>query len=581
MSPATVGEIPVKVSRSARYRRVMESLMIRDEPGHLVPMRFSDSQEILWHSIAPKLDARKKIWLIVLKGRQTFASTLFCSLGFVRTVESPNTQSLVIAQDLDTSTDLFNKVGMFYEYLPLPKIGKSKVKELILPLPGGTSRYRVISAGIAAKGRGTTQTCMHCSEVAYWPHPEILTGIFQAMPDLDDTLFIIESTANGMRGNGKMFYDEWQRAVSGESDLDPVFIPWWVMPKYRRPPAIPPDDWEEEERDLVKLWGVDGAQLAWRRYAINTKLQGSVEFFNQEYPSCPEDAFIFSGQPAFDRQAIIRQRPSVCEPLARGDLEGPERDEQNRPRKWTENPKGLVRLWKWPEPRKKYVIGADTAEGIEGGDYACAEVLEMETLEQVAVVHGLIPTWDFAQIVNDLGRYYQNAVLAVEVNNTGHAVQDHLIRTHQYPNLHRWRGKPDRMKPTVGRLFGWETNTYSRPLLIEAGRRAVNTGLVTLHEEKLLDELLHFSKTDFGKYEAEAGHDDRVLALLIALRSREENYFPARVSALHGLSEGELAGLPMGVRVVDHTEPAELGRHRFSRLLRDRAKQAVKTWMEM
>ena len=61
-------------------------------------------------------------------------------------------------------------------------------------------------------------------------------------------------------------------------------------------------------------------------------------------------------------------------------------------------------------------------------------------------------------------------------------------------------------------------------MLVGSGQRAINHGLLTIREEGLLDELQHFTKGDTEKFEAEVGYDDRVLALLLALRSREENY---------------------------------------------------------
>jgi hypothetical protein len=562
---------PAVATRSARYRRAMEALRIRSKSGRIIPMRFRPSQEILWRTIAPDLDAGRKLWYIVLKGRQVYASTFFQALTFIRTLESPGTNSLVIAQDLDTSGDLFGKSKLFYDYLPLPKMRPSKIKELEFPFPDGTSRYRVISAGIAAKGRGTTQTCVHCSEVAFWPHPEILTGLFQAMPDLPDTIWVLESTANGLVGQGRMFYDEWNRAIRGESDLTPIFIPWFTIPEYRRSPGLAPDDWTEEEKILVATYGLDGEQLAWRRATIMTRTQGSKDLFKQEYPSSPDEAFISKGNPAFDDLKLLAMRKDQRAPTERWTLQGD--------KTLVESERGEVRVWHLPVPGAQYAIGADTAEArtsVDGGhlgDYAAAQVLDMATLTQVASIHGHIQPYDFALLLNAVGRTYNNAMLNIEVYPQGHAVQDVLIRHTMYPNLHRWRGKPDRAKPGPTRLYGWETNAWSRPLLIEAGQRAINRGLVTLYEEGLIDELKHFTKTDDGRYEAEAGHDDRVIALLLALRTREENYV-VRVST-PTLSAHD----PLGIRIVEARDVRADAQRRISKLLRT-ARDAAKHYMQ-
>lgn len=583
--------------RSARYKRAMEGLFIRSEYGGLVPMRFSQSQDILWQHVAPKLDAHDKLWFIVLKSRQVYSSTFFCALSFIRTMETAGCHSLVLAHDLFTSHDLFDKVKTFYEHLPLPKLREPRVNEITFPFRAGTSRYRVISAGSVAKGRGTTQTCMLLSEIPSWPHPDIAVGLFQAMPDLPNTMLVEESTAKGITGNGRLFYEEWTRAVRRESDLEPIFIPWFAMPKYRRKPAIHPEDWDDEERILADTYGgptglevrpdksqlanveAIGEQLAWRRYAIKTKCQNSLDVFHQEFPASADEAFIASGMPAFDRLALLKQRANICDPVWRGTLENG---------KLVERRDGEIRLWKHPEEGSEYVIGADTAEGLVGGDYACAQIVDCRSMEQVGSIHGHIQPYEFACILNAVGRYFKKATLCIEVFPMGHRVQDHLIREFMYPRLHQWKGKPDKIKAFKANMYGWETNVWSRPLLVGAGQRALNHGLATVHEDGLLTELMHFSKNDDGKYEAEVGHDDRVMALLLALRSREENFVERKLGPQFTAEDAS------GVRIVEsdvfQSEVDEKGnivkttatgdkRRVLSKILREKANTALKHWM--
>ena len=567
----------------------MESMTIRDEGGRLIPMRFSESQELLWQHAAPRLAINDKLWFIVLKGRQVYSTTFFENLVFTRTIEKPNTNSLIIAHDLDSSTDIFGMAKRFHDHLPLPKLRPSKAKVIDFPFAEGPSRFQVVSAGKMAKGRGTTQSCVHASEVAFWPHPEVLLGLFQAMPDLPDTIWILESTANGMTGIGQPFYDEWVAAVEGRSQLVPIFIPWFTMRKYRADPPVNLEELDDEENILLDQFGdrgVDGHSLRWRRFAIETKCQGSVDLFHQEYPSTPEEAFISSGLPAFDAQAILRQQKNLRAPSSTGTLESG---------RFVSQHKGWLRVWQTPQDGHAYVIGADCAEaraaGIPGfearqglGDYACAQVIDMTTLEQVALLHGMIPPWDFASQLHQLGRWYGTAVVAVEVTGPGHAVQDYLMRVFSYPNLHMWRGKADSYTRPIGKLYGWETNVYSRPLLIEAGRRAINTGLAIIRDAGTLGELSRFSRSDSGKYEAEVGHDDRVLALLIALRSREENYSGAapRTALASDYSLADVK-FPRGLRVVTSAPAGELTRRNALAGRKQRLSTAVrqaKGWME-
>jgi len=99
--------------------------------------------------------------------------------------------------------------------------------------------------------------------------------------------------------------------------------------------------------------------------------------------------------------------------------------------------------------------------------------------------------------------------------------------------------------------------------------------------------LMHFSKNDAGKYEAEVGHDDRVIALLLALRTREENY----IERTRGPAFTEALDLPHSVRITESnvfehsadsqgqmTSQASV-RRRLSKLLKDKAANAAKSWM--
>lgn len=563
----------------------MESFVIRTKDGALAPLKFLPSQEILWHYIAPQLDTNGKLWFIVLKSRQIGATTLFCALTFLRSLEKPLTNSLIIGNDLFSAGDIFGITRRFWEHLPLPKLRDPRVKELEFPFPEGSSRLRVVSAGNIAKGRGTTQTCVHATEVAFWPQPEVVLGLFQAMPNRDDTLWVFESTANGMVGNGSMFYEQWKAAMDGRSDLSPIFIPWFALPEYRMDPALPEDEWDAEEKALIEQFGefgVTGHSLAWRRYMIATKTQGSVELFRQEYPASPHEAFISSGLPAFEYLAILGQEKNIKPAGYTGYMIDKAPTGMKVRPTFEHSARGWLQLWQPPQDGHQYVIGVDTSEGIQGGDYACAQVLDMATMEQVAILHGMLRPWDMAYQLNLLGRWYRDAILAVELANTGRAVQDYLIRMFTYPNLHVWLGRQDAIRQGVGKLYGWATNVWSRPLLIEAGRRAINTNLVTIHDRSSLDEMKNFSRSDTGKYEAEHGHDDRVLALLIALRSREENYAPARkmlVNPEFSLAPGTIG--QSGIRVVHSLDSRMASRVKLHEQLSKQARKATKGWLEL
>jgi hypothetical protein len=162
------------------------------------------------------------------------------------------------------------------------------------------SGYKVGTARTKGTGRSSTLQFFHGSEVGHWANAdEHAAGVMQAVPDLPGTEMYLESTGNGP---GNFFHRTWQQAEAGESDFVPVFIPWFWQDEYRRAPeagfAASP-----EEAALKSFFGLDDAQLSWRRAKI-VEL-GSETLFKQEYPCTAAEAFQFSGTESFIPAELI------------------------------------------------------------------------------------------------------------------------------------------------------------------------------------------------------------------------------------------------------------------------------------
>jgi hypothetical protein len=158
------------------------------------------------------------------------------------------------------------------------------------------SSYAVGTAGNKSVGRSQTIQIFHGSEVAYWPHAEEhAKGILQAISNEPGTEIILESTANGI---GNYFYNMWMAAVTGQSDFQAIFIPWYWQPEYR----ITKDSGvvfvlSDDERALLdehQQKGLTEEHLLWRRKKLkefSNDHETAVELFNVEYPMTALDAF--------------------------------------------------------------------------------------------------------------------------------------------------------------------------------------------------------------------------------------------------------------------------------------------------
>ena len=446
----------------------------------------------------------------ILKPRQLGFTTEICGLFFADTLLRPNTTSVIVAHDTDSSEKIFRIVQLFWERLPeeerrrvgVPRF--SNRREFLWP--NINSHFFVGTAGALTFGRGQTINNLHCSEFAFWPKPqEALTALTEAVPG--DGRIVIESTANGM---GNYFHDLWTEAKGGGNAFAPQFYVWFESPEYRMP-GDPPGDLNEEERRLKTAWGLDDDQIRWRR----GKQRDLRDRFAQEYPESDVACFLASGRCCFDMaaltttQARIAAEPSTDSVTVLPDREG----------SISVAPARLL-VWRRPEADRLYVIGADVGEGIAGGDASCACVLDKETGEQVGELHGRIPPERFGHLLHALGWFYNMATVAVERNNHGHSTLNTLRHALRYPRLY-YHVRYDRTGNSAP-MLGWPTDQATKPILVDDLAAAIAGGHLIVHSSGLIDECFTFVTTDSGSQEAQEGkHDDRVIAAGIAWQARK------------------------------------------------------------
>jgi hypothetical protein len=389
---------------------------------------------------------------------------------------------------------------------------------------------------------------LHCSELAFWKREGALLALRQCLPQEDGSFFVEvdESTANGMVEDGEEFYEEWQAAQAGDSDFLPVFLPWQTFPAYCDLDNRFLDDLSTEEEQIQKDLHLSFGQLRWRRRTIANRCQGSVDKFNQEYPATPEMAFIMSGHPYFSLNDLLWCEPDIT-PGRRGMMV----DSRGRV-VCREESTGLCRIFRAPQPGHEYIIGADSAMGHDDDDHSrsAAEVIDMVTLEQVAEYEGPSPPYRFARDLALLGRAYNDALLFPEVQGSGGGGGRELIvylrDQYNYPYIGGWRGSNDRIRPHDPILYGWETNSRTKPMMLARLEEVLLERSVTIHSRALLTQLRCYGRSDSGAMEALAGHDDLVMAYGIALMGRFQNYVPHKPRA------ASLVQMPFDAMHMEH-----------------------------
>lgn len=205
--------------------------------------------------------------------------------------------------------------------------GKGGSPRLVMGRPC-RSRFEYETSGGKNVGRSKGYRFLHRSEVAFMG--DVIAqeaGLLATIPKhVGFTVVIDESTANGAGGPFYRGWTEgWKRPKRG---VFSVFLPWIIdercyvevtdeeLDQYRW------DALDEEEKVLVERFGVCVEQLAFRRLTLETDCNGDVDYFNQEFPTTPADAWLTAGRQVFERKILLWIGSNVerIQPVAAGDL---------------------------------------------------------------------------------------------------------------------------------------------------------------------------------------------------------------------------------------------------------------------
>lgn len=220
-----------------------------------------------------------------------------------------------------------------------------------------------------------------------------------------------------------------------------------------------------------------------------------------------------TGKTVFDGKKLMDRYNELKEPVKTGYFEYKYDGLKISDIKFVENDDGYIRIYKEPVNRP-YVIGGDTAG--EGSDSFALQVLDNTTSEQVAVMQKADITEDeFARQTYCLGKYYGDALIALEVNFSTFPTME--LERLRYTRLYVRESIDDYTHKTK-RSFGFRTDAKTRPVIIAGLVKAFNESPDIINDKETIEEMMTFIRNpDTYKPEAEEGaHDDLVMSLAIA-----------------------------------------------------------------
>jgi hypothetical protein len=597
-------------------------LIIVDKRGVEIPFRLKPPQIRLARAVKAQFEAGRPQRAMILKARQVGFSTEAVGMIVQRSTSRANRRGAHIAQDRKTSGALFDKGKLMHTRMPPPikpalaysrdsiteklmHFGTASRQDRMAGLLGLESQITIDTAKATASGRGLTLHDLHLSERAHWPAAgkQKVVGLLSSVPDEPDTLILDESTANGAGD----FKDAWDLAEAGASGYYPCFTPWFEEYAYRI--KLNADEMAELEADLGQhpLYGEDEPELAalmrekfeewrgegihdpaelglaggeferqrilehlaWRRWAIPNKSQGVVDYFHQEYPSTPQEAFLASGRPAFPSKLVQRSLDAAktTEPT-RGALVAAKTREMRTRRgvlnvptrvawvPWSQLDMAQKRRAKWKmwtrpfpgapatagesaKPAGAYVVGGDPASGEENGtDPATGRVvlaahaltvIDHRSLRQVA---GWASDQHDADEMADealkAAIFFNKAWLAIEVTGGwGLGPLRYIAREAHYARTYRRAPQDTALPQDHADQLGWSTDAATKPMMRDLGVQLLREGRDGIMDVELAREMLNYVVDERGRMKPSEGwRSDRLMSWLIAQMVAREKPTP-------------------------------------------------------
>ncbi len=386
----------------------------------------------------------------------------------------------ILANKGETAREILARVKFAYELLPLwLKHGVGKWNEGSMVLENGS---RVFAAATSNDNiRGYSIDVCFVDEAAFIENWDsfftALYGTISSDTSGKATKMILVSTVNGLNH----FYEITNQARKGTNNYKLISVKWDQVP---------------------------GRDQAWKERTLKG-MNNNAEKFSQEY----ENEYLGSSGTLvagwkLKELAITYEVPSF------NALD--------------------IKQYRTPQVGHSYVLTVDVSRG-KALDYSAIQVIDISKMpyQQVLVYRSNVTTpSDFSEIINRIGKAYNNGYVFVEINDIGQQVAEILHDDYEYENMIKTENK-GRLGKKIFTAFGGDASSDRG---IRTTKTVKNIGcsmLKLLIEQNQLEirdldtinELSTFSKK--GKsYEAEKGkHDDLVMCLVIFAWLSDQPFF--------------------------------------------------------
>jgi len=353
---------------------------------------------------------------IALKYRQAGVSTVTAAWISKRLVFAKKNQPekiLIIANKLDTSQEMANKIRSFIDQWPQwvgAGFAPEKNSQRHYKLNNGSEVKAVATSKDAL--RGFTPTILVFDEAAFIEADNDFWAACMASLSTGGKVIVV-STPNGY---DPIYYEIYDQSLKGMNNFKISEMFWYRDPRYAKDLyLVPTDDLihyllnreDFDDSKNISFAHVDPYERDYQELNI---------FFKQGYKPCSTWYEKMVKKLKYDKRKINQELN--CEFLGSGDNVFDNKQlEEIKNNSLLDPPSKLMgnSLWIWKEPVEghKYIMGIDVSRG-DSEDFSSIQIIDFEEREQVLEYVGKIPPDTLAEVAYKWGMMY-SAYVVVDI----------------------------------------------------------------------------------------------------------------------------------------------------------------------
>ncbi len=398
---------------------------------------------------------------IILKSRQLGLSTLVAAYAVWQAAFYKEKNILIIATKLAVAQNFIRKVKTYIKSMP---------KWLLVPVITANNKQQVeFSNGSQIKavptsedaGRSEALSLLIVDEAAFVRNfDELWMGLYPTLSTGGRAILL--STPNGVGGQ---YHEIYTKAARKENEFNPIKLMWDVHPERG-------DEWFQRETKNM------------------SQKQVSQELL------CD---FASSGDTFLSSDIIEKIRIMSKSPMEKS------------------GPGNNVWYWEYPIEGVSYVLSADIARG-DSGDYSTFHVINTKDLSVASEFKGKIPPDQFASVVYDIAKRFNNAIVCPENNAYGYTM---LVKLGDlgYKNIY-FASEREKYRYLYGEgnnigKAGFNTNKESREKILANFEECLRNGKVKSYSNRLYSELKTFIWNGKKITAMKGYNDDLIMSLAI------------------------------------------------------------------